>query len=217
MKERLPPWVQDWLGVIQPVLGVALIIVIALILRYCASRLMRWMTTRYGIPAEVAMGTRRVLVFLIWFAALIAILERLGVSGTVLWTALTGFAAVAAVAFFAAWSVLSNIFCTLLIVITRPFRLYDYIEVLENGEKPGLKGRVTDINFIYTTLAELESEGQQSVLEVPNNLFFQRTIRRWRGNQMPKKWLAVHSGETGTGGGSPAAAGGGGTGAAAND
>lgn len=211
MRERLPIWVQEWLGVIQPVLGVILIVVIALILRYLANRLVRWMTTRYGIPAEVAMGTRRVLVFLIWFAALIAVLERIGVSGTVLWTAITGFAAVAAIAFFAAWSVLSNIFCTLLIVITRPFRLHDYIEVLENGEKPGLKGRVADINFIYTTLTELDSDGQQSVLEVPNNLFFQRTIRRWRGGEVPKKWLDAKSVEPlPVGGNSPPVPGGGG-------
>ena len=81
-------------------------------------------------------------------AALLLVLERLGVSGTVLWTAFTGFAAVGAVAFFAAWSVLSNIFCTVLILTTRPFRLYDHIEILENGEKPGLKGRVIDVNLI---------------------------------------------------------------------
>src|SRR5690606_40782540 len=67
--------------------------------------------------------SRRVITFLIWAAALLLVLQRLGVSGTVLWTAFTGFAAVAAVAFFAAWSVLSNIFCTMLILATRPFRL----------------------------------------------------------------------------------------------
>ncbi|MEL6079086.1 mechanosensitive ion channel family protein, partial [Stenotrophomonas maltophilia] len=68
------------------------------------------------------------------------ILSLLGASPSGLWTAFTGFAAVGAVAVFAAWSVLSNIVCTLLIFTTRPFRLLDYIEVLENGEKPGLKG-----------------------------------------------------------------------------
>jgi small-conductance mechanosensitive channel len=125
-------------------------------------------------------------------AALLLILERLGVSGTVLWTAFTGFAAVGAVAFFAAWSVLSNIFCTVLIFTTRPFRLQDHIEVLENGEKPGLKGRVVDINLIYTTLQEVAADAgdEGSVLQVPNSLFFQRTVRRWRGHQVPQRWLA---------------------------
>jgi small-conductance mechanosensitive channel len=104
----------------------------------------------------------------------------MGVSAAVLWTAFTGFAAVAAVAFFAAWSVLSNIFCTFLIVLTRPFRLYDQIELLESGDKPGLRGQVVDVNVIYTTLKETPADdGTTSVLQIPNSLFFQRVVRRW--------------------------------------
>ena len=113
------------------------------------------------------------------------ILDRFGVSGTVLWTAFTGFAAVAAVAFFAAWSVLSNIFCTLLIFTARPFRLHDHVELLENGEKPGLKGQVVDINLIYTTLRE-GTGGERQELQVPNRLFFQRVVRRWREGSPPR-------------------------------
>jgi small-conductance mechanosensitive channel len=74
--------------------------------------------------------------------------------------------------------VLSNIFCTALILTTRPFRLNDHIEVLESGDKPGLKGRVVDINLIYTTLQETIDGTESSVLQVPNNQFFQRTVRR---------------------------------------
>src|SRR5690606_24617049 len=104
-----------------------------------------------------------------------------------LWTAFTGFATVAAVAFFAAWSVLSNIFCSLLIFIMRPFRLLDYIELIEGGDKPGLRGRVIDVNLVYTTLEEIDDEGRPSVLQVPNNLFFQRTTRRWRPGTTPPR------------------------------
>ena len=55
----------------------------------------------------------------------------------------------------------------------------DHIELLEGGDKPGLKGRVIDINVIYTTLEET-GDHAGSVLQVPNSLFFQRTTRRWR-------------------------------------
>ena len=64
----------------------------------------------------------------------------------------TGFIAVAAIAFFAAWSVLSNIFCSVLIYTSRPFGLHDHIEVLEGGDKPGLAGEVMDITLVFTTL-----------------------------------------------------------------
>lgn len=115
-------------------------------------------------------------------AAILAILERLGMSATVLWTAFTGFATVGAVAFFAAWSVLSNLFCALLIVTVGPFRLGDYIEVLDTAEKPGAKGRVIDLNMLYITLQDDSAPaGMPNLLQIPNSLIFQRVIRRWKG------------------------------------
>ena len=55
------------------------------------------------------------------------------------------------------------------------------IEVLENGEKPGLKGRVTDINLIYTTMQEIGGPDEGTLMQIPNSLFFQRGLRRWPG------------------------------------
>lgn len=167
----------DWLDVLVPAVQVALIVLGAWLLMRLAKRLIRRVAQAYALAPQGVLLSRRTLGFVVYGGALLWCLERLGVSGTSLWSAFTGFAAVGAVAFFAAWSVLSNIFCTFLIVTTRPFRLHDHIELLENGEKPGLKGKVVDINLIYTTLQEAD-EG--SVLQIPNSLFFQRTTRRRR-------------------------------------
>ena len=199
MREHLPAWVQGWLGTIVPIGQVLLILAAAWLLRALAARVVDHLWKRYDAPPELATGSRRVVTFLISAAALLLVLERLGVSGTVLWTAFTGFAAVAAVAFFAAWSVLSNIFCTMLILATRPFRLHDLVELLESGDKPGLGGRVTDINLVYTTLQEVDPAGEArgSVLRVPNSLFFQRTVRRWRSAE--DRRLALKGGRPGPG------------------
>ncbi len=191
MKQALPTWMRDWLDVIVPVGEVVLVLLGAWLLqRLMHSLIVRLGNTR-GLPREMATVMRRVSATLISFGAVLLVLDRLGVSGTVLWTAFTGFAAVGAVAFFAAWSVLSNIFCAVLIFSTRLFRLSDYVEVLENGEKPGLKGRVVDINLIYSTLQEVGPDARDtgSVLQVPNSMFFQRTVRRWRGTTVPTRWL----------------------------
>ncbi|WJI14158.1 mechanosensitive ion channel family protein [Pseudoxanthomonas winnipegensis] len=185
MKIPFPPLLQDWLGVILPVAQVLLILLLTRLLQLLLKRLIGRAAARYDLPPELAMGVRRVLNIVLLMAATLLILERLGVSGTVLWTAFTGFATVGAVAFFAAWSVLSNIFCTFLIFIVRPFRLYETVELLENGEKPGIKGKVIDVNLLYTTLQE-EAAGDgapATSVQVPNNWFFQRGIRRWRDAQ----------------------------------
>ena len=186
LKQNLPPWLQEWLGVIVPLGQVALILLVAWLLAKLSRRLLRRLDGHYSLPLELNMMVRRLLSFVIYSAALLLVLQQLGVSSTVLWTAFTGFATVAAVAFFAAWSVLSNIFCTLLIAMTKPFRLNDHIVLLENGEKPGLKGRVIDINLIYTTLQEVNEQQSDTRLQIPNSLFFQRTLRRWPSGVVPQ-------------------------------
>ena len=97
-----------------------------------------------------------------------------------LWAALTGFTAVAAVAFFAIWSVLSNMFCAVLIFSLGPFRMGDVVEVVESADKPGVKGRVVAINLFYTTLQDLSENADGALVQVPNSLFFQKAVRRWR-------------------------------------
>ncbi|MNO09860.1 hypothetical protein D3C81_2333510 [compost metagenome] len=37
-----------------------------------------------------------------------------------------------------------------------------------------------DVNLIYTTLQETGNGHEGTVLQMPNNMFFQRTVRRWR-------------------------------------
>lgn len=180
MAENYRVWMDHWSHVLGPVGRILLIVVGAWLLNRLTRALIARLSSRAIIPAELAVAFKRGVSSVITLTALLLALEQVGVSATVLWTAFTGFIAVAAIAFFAGWSVLSNVFCMLLIVATRPFRLYDDIEVLENGEKPGLRGRVIDLNLIYTTLREPPSQdGASSVLHVPNSLFFQRVVRRW--------------------------------------
>ena len=187
MKERLPLWVQSWLDTIMPISQVLLVVLAAWLLQRLVRGFVRRLVQQRGLPPEMATVLRRLSAALIASAALLLILERMGVSGMVLWTAFTGFAAVGAVAFFAAWSVLSNIFCTLLIFTTRPFRLGDMIEIVENGEKPGFRGRVIDVNLIYSTLEEAGgAHGGGNYVQIPNSLFFQRALRRWRPGSEPQ-------------------------------
>ena len=182
LKTRLPDWVQDWLEVIVPGLQILLILLAAWLLQRVLRRIARRASVHYQVPDELLVPMNGLIRWFIVAGALLLVLERLGVSATVLWTAFTGFATVGAVAFFAAWSVLSNLFCALLIFTVRPFRIGDYIEVLDTAEKPGAKGRVVDINLLYTTLEDHDAvDGQPAWLQIPNALVFQRVVRRFRG------------------------------------
>jgi len=112
---HLPDWLQEWLDVMVPLLQIVLIVFCAWLLHRLVRRVLSRASTHYQLPHELLMPINVVVRWLIVSGAVLLALERLGVSATVLWSAFTGFATVGAVAFFAAWSVLSNLFCAFLI------------------------------------------------------------------------------------------------------
>lgn len=193
MRARLPVWIEDWLEVAIPMLQILLIVFIAWLLHRLFKRVVKRASAHYEFPQELLMPIHAVVRWLIIAGGLLLILERLGVSAGVLWSAFTGFATVGAVAFFAAWSVLSNLFCAFLIFTVGPFRVGDHIEVLDTAEKPGALGRVVDINLLYTTLEDATQAAPGTLIQIPNSLIFQRVVRRWRmGTPVPAEKLHTH-------------------------
>lgn len=112
-------------------------------------------------------------------------LNTVGISVTALWASLSAVLMLVAIGFVAVWSILSNISAALLLVVSAPFRIGDEIEILEpstqDPEKPGLRGRIKDISFFYTTLEQTDEDEQTRYVRVPNNLFFQKAVRCWQG------------------------------------
>ncbi|MBD9483058.1 mechanosensitive ion channel family protein [Pseudomonas sp. PDM14] len=175
--ELLAAWSEPLIRTAQ----VLLILLLAWLCQRIVTRAITRLGARYAqLPQEVLLPVRGLLRWLIMGSACMLVLERLGVSAEVLWAALTGFTAVAAVAFFAIWSVLSNMFCALLIFSMGPFRLGDTVELLDGADKPGVKGRVLSVNLFYTTLEDLSEGASGAMVQVPNSLFFQKSVRRWR-------------------------------------
>lgn len=183
IRDFLPVWALPWLQAI----GVAIQILLIVLVAWGAKRLLRRVVQRLGtkhqMPMDFLMPLSTFGGWIIILAASLMVLERVGVSMTVLWTAVTGFTAVAAVAFFAAWSVLSNLFCAFLIFTSSPFRVGDVLEIMESGDKPGLKGRVVAVHLLYTTLLDMGGEETHGAyLQIPNSMFFQKGLRRWRSS-----------------------------------
>lgn len=121
-----------------------------------------------------------------WWSVLILvilmILQQLGVQVIGLWAGLLTVAGMVTIGFIAVWSVLSNILCAVLLVILAPFRIGDEIEIIEATGGNGLRGKVVNLNILYTSLREITDQGvRDGVTHVPNNLFFQKTIRHWKG------------------------------------
>ena len=78
-----------------------------------------------------------------------------------------------ALGFVAAWSILSNATSALLVLILRPFRIGDTVELMDPTGEP-MGGKVTDMNLMFTTLevppVEGDSDDRPAVLNVNSGL-----------------------------------------------
>ncbi len=123
--------------------------------------------SRAKVPTLVLQPMRNVVKLLV---ALIVLTLVLGQFGIELMSILTATVALVAIGFFAVWSLVSHVTATFLLVVVKPFNMNDTVKFA--GEE--VKGKVVDINLFFTSLQTDDGDRYQ----VPNNLFFQKTLRR---------------------------------------
>lgn len=146
---------------------VALVLFVAL--RGRIQRIAEWVR----LPQLALAPVRAVFRYAILVLAVIAILNLWGFElGTIL-ALLGSVLGLVAIGFVAVWSVLSNLLCTFVLVLVKPFSIGDEIEFPSDN----IKGRVSDLSFVFTTL---ELGPGESVL-IPNNTYFQKMFKRRTG------------------------------------
>jgi small-conductance mechanosensitive channel len=152
------------------------IIAAAFVLSFVACRGLQLLAERTSLTHQNVAPFRRIIKWFIRGAALVLILSVLGFNLGGLWAVMSTVLAMIAIGFVAVWSVLSNVSCTVIMLIAKPFNIGDEIEVA--GEP--ISGRVVDLNFVYTTLKDVDGR----LVQIPNNLFFQKVVKR-RTNPVP--------------------------------
>ncbi len=129
---------------------------------------------RANLPRLTLTPVRATLRYAILIVTAVVLLGRWGFQTDTLIGVVGTMLGLVAIGFVAVWSVLSNVLCTFVLIVMRPFGVGDEIELVASG----LKGRVIDLNVLYTTL---EVAPNETVL-VPNNTFFQAPFKRRMGN-----------------------------------
>ena len=98
--------------------------------------------------------------FLIW-----------GVNQSELVIFIGSFLAVLGIAFFAQWSILSNITSGIIIFFSHPVKLDDTITIIDKDYQ--IEGRVSDIGLFFVIIKTKEGER----VTVPSNVFVQKMIK----------------------------------------
>jgi len=147
----------------------AAIVAVVVLLYALSTRLLSASVKRKQLPEKMAQAFRRALRWGALVVVILLLLQAFGLLGSAM-TALASVFALVAIGFVAVWSVLSNTLCSLLLLITRPFHVGDVIRFPAEN----IEGKVVNFNMVFTTL----KTNDKAMIEVPNNLFFQRLIIR---------------------------------------
>ncbi len=159
---------------------------------------LRRVDPRLHIPYDTMLLVLRFVAGALWVLLGLVILGVWGVSVSGLWTFLASVGTLVGVGFLATWTMISNATATLLITIWRPSRLGQDVELLPEN----LKGRVIDRNLMFTALREKSG----TILQIPNNLFFQKMFRVTASEQYLFEFLENESERDHSPGGAPMAA-----------
>lgn len=112
----------------------------------------------------------RVSNILINFACVILLAIIWGVKPQNMLVAVSSIFAVIGVAFFAQWSILSNITAGVILFFSTPFRIGDAIHILDKDTP--IEATIEDISTFHTYLRTKEGES----IIIPNSLFLQKIV-----------------------------------------
>lgn len=177
MDTSLLPNFQPLVQTAIKVLPLALLVLVgAAIVQFLLTRGLALLADRTSLDPADLLPLRKVLKSVLYLVTAILILTVFGVNLGGLWAILSTVLAMVAIGFVAVWSLLSNVSSTVIILLFRPFAIGDELEFA--GEP--VRGKVVDLNFLYTTLREADG----SLIQIPNNLFFQKSVKRRRATCM---------------------------------
>lgn len=152
------------------ILGTLIIVIIAIALRIGLRILVDKFLGMRPHPDVNASSVTRVVNFFINTLAIIAIMALWGVDTENLFVALGSVFAVIGIALFAQWSILSNITAGIILFFSAPFRVGDFIKILDK-DMP-IEATVENIFTFYTHLRT--KEGGLHIF--PNSLLLQKAI-----------------------------------------
>lgn len=138
--------------------------------RFFTKRAIKNLSIKFGVAVERRRIIVKILNIIFFLLAVIFIITIWGVDKNKLFLFFTSIITVLGIAFFAQWSILSNITAGIIIFFNHPIKLGDYIKVIEKDFS--IEGKLINISFFYMHL--LSPNGEK--ITIPNSVAFQKTI-----------------------------------------
>tara|TARA_R110002126_G_scaffold264475_3_gene407564 strand:- start:9956 stop:10456 length:501 start_codon:yes stop_codon:yes gene_type:complete len=153
------------------IVGSIIVILLAALIRFLTSKSLRKIRVNFDFQKARMVVIYKIITVLIYCTVIVLIAFIWGVDEKQLIVYISSFLTILGIAFFAQWSLLSNITAGLILFINYPVKIGDTITILEKDNN--ITGEITDVGAFFITLKTTEKE----LITVPNSIILQKNIR----------------------------------------
>ena len=147
------------------------IFIAAVLIRLLITNSLKKIQTKFGFQKTRIIVTNKIITVLIYITTIVVISFIWGVDEKQLLVYVSSFLTILVIAFFAQWSILSNITAGLILFINYPVKIGDTITILEKDNN--ITGEIRDIGAFFITLRTPEEE----LITIPNAVILQKNIK----------------------------------------
>jgi len=152
------------------IVGSIIVILLAVLIRFLTSKSLRKIRVNFDFQKSRMVVIYKMITVLIYCSVIVLIAFIWGVDEKQLIVYISSFLTILGIAFFAQWSLLSNITAGLILFINYPVKIGDTITILEKDNN--ITGEITDIGAFFITLKTDEDH----MITIPNSIILQKNI-----------------------------------------
>ncbi|PQJ80431.1 mechanosensitive ion channel domain-containing protein [Polaribacter porphyrae] len=152
------------------IVGSLVVLLLGTLVRILVSKSLRNIRIKFGFQRARVVILNKIITILIYCTVIVIIAFIWGVDEKQLLIYISSFLTILGIAFFAQWSLLSNITAGLILYINYPVKIGDTITILEKDNNT--TGEIIDIGAFFITLKTPDS----TMITVPNSIVLQKNI-----------------------------------------
>ena len=154
------------------IIETVLVIFAYLIIRFAADKAIEKVSAKFAYQKARAKIMKKFVHFFMLFISFQFLLFIWGVDQSELVFFISSMLTVLGIAFFAQWSIISNVTSSFIIFFSYPCRIGDAITVLDKDYP--ISGRISDIEIFFVTIKADDGE----IITITNNVFIQKMIKQ---------------------------------------
>ncbi len=152
------------------IIGSVIVIALGILLRIMSSKSLRKIRRKFDFQKARVVILNKIITIFIYCTVIVLIAFIWGVDEKQLIVYISSFLTILGIAFFAQWSLLSNITAGLILYINYPVKIGDTVTILEKDND--ITGEIIDIGAFFITLKTEDS----NMITVPNAIVLQKNI-----------------------------------------